>query len=175
VKRWKRDLGIVRSVGPDTPAFDEVVQRVWDHVEALEEECRRLGTIIEDRRRLALGAALDDTQRELERLRGLPRTATGWQNRAEAAEAELERVKAERDEQQAWIDRVAEFSTEAATATDAAEARLDKALAAFREAEAVPESNLHVFLRSCLAEIEGEAPEKVQPWNRPDWPERSGL
>ena len=165
MKQWKRDLGIVRELGPDTPAFDEAVARVWtrieeleaairrelgvthgeetvrrlrealkhdaaarvwDHVEALEEECRRLRTIIEDKRRLALGAALDDTQRELERLRGLPRTATGWQNRAEAAEA-----------------------------------RLDKALAALREIEqigcALPERKRpvqHKIARAAIAEID---------------------
>jgi len=38
VKRWKRDLGIVRELGPDTPAFDEAVGRVWTHIEEIEAE-----------------------------------------------------------------------------------------------------------------------------------------
>ena len=37
MKRWKRDLGLVRELGPDTPAFDEAVQRVWTRIEELEE------------------------------------------------------------------------------------------------------------------------------------------
>jgi len=81
VKRWKRDLGIVRELGPDTPAFDEAVARVWTR---------------------------------------------------------LEEIEADRD----------------------------KALAALRDIEVCHDETARKMAR---------APERVQPWNRPDWPERSGL
>ena len=58
MKRWKRDLGIVRELGPDTPAFAKAVQRVWDEIEAREREVRCLQDLI-----------LDDAAAELERVK----------------------------------------------------------------------------------------------------------
>ena len=105
-------------------------------------------------------AALDSLAAELERLKQfgpdhevLPETIWRW--RAEAAEAELERVKAERDT----------FET-LSIARDVSRseyvARLDKALAALREIAKngghMPGVSRHaVIARRCLAEIEGEA------------------
>ena len=68
MKRWKRDLGIVREQGPDTPAFRAAVQRAWDELEELEDEVKRLRDLLEDNRRLALGAALDDAERRIAEL-----------------------------------------------------------------------------------------------------------
>ena len=33
---WKDDLGELRLLGPDIPAFADAVKRVWDHIQNLE-------------------------------------------------------------------------------------------------------------------------------------------
>jgi len=125
-------------------------------------------------------AALDSLAAELERLRiseQMQPIRAGWKNRAEVAEAELERVKAallKCDEgfkrERAEVERVkAEgdgFRDEAAEQQMRwldEHGRLDKALAALREIEqigcALPERKRpvqHKIARHCLAEIEGE-------------------
>src|SRR6185503_12244061 len=80
VKRWKRDLGIVRELGPDEPRFDAAVARVWADLEAREREIEQL--------RQTCGISFSDKDTGIKTLIA----------RAEAAEAELQRVKAERDE-----------------------------------------------------------------------------
>ena len=42
MKRWKRDLGIVRELGPDTREFDLAVARVWNELANLEFRLARL-------------------------------------------------------------------------------------------------------------------------------------
>lgn len=37
---WQDDLGKLRLWGPDIPEFNDVVRRVWDHIEKLEREVK---------------------------------------------------------------------------------------------------------------------------------------
>jgi len=112
----------------------------------------------------AAPAALDSLAAELERMRvnedSWRQTAKGHRAARETAEAELERVKAERDELRSAL---AEQSDGDFGRVQAAEARLDKALSALREiGEAAIQTPGQVVMsrdiaRRCLAEIEGEA------------------
>jgi hypothetical protein len=82
------------------------------------------------------------------------RQLRAWQDRTAAAEAELERVRAERDEGEIRWNAAEQRVAGLITALSAHKASLDRAVAALREIELKGDDHVAEIARNALAEID---------------------